>query len=347
AIPMRIFIQSLSRLALTWYTRQDFKKWHTWEEMAHDFVKQYEFNIRSDPHMAGLLKIKKMPHESFQEYAIRWRLEASKIHSPLPEGELISTFIQIHEGKYFDKLLATCAHNFFDLIRIGNELEYGIKEGRVGNPTSQDINQTFHQEIPGSLQSKSKEENSIATTMHQPQCYVRWVGSSHYDNNQFLQSHATSNFRSMHLQPNHQQSFQQNFQKKSPQAQSSLRQQKKMKHCSFTSFDDPLVDILERLKAKGLIQPRKGFISKHPPQNLDPSKNCAFHSNVQGHDTNECPALRSKIQSMIDQGKIKIQSELPNNNCDISSTYTIIVQGDPSKLEPRDLKRKRIADQED
>ncbi|OIT27030.1 hypothetical protein A4A49_63498, partial [Nicotiana attenuata] len=85
AIRMRLFIQSLSGLALTWYTRQDFSKWRTWEDMARDFVKQYEFNIGRDPHMADLLKVKKFPHESFQEYAIRWRLEASKIHPPLPE----------------------------------------------------------------------------------------------------------------------------------------------------------------------------------------------------------------------------------------------------------------------
>ncbi|OIT22935.1 hypothetical protein A4A49_63442, partial [Nicotiana attenuata] len=340
AIRMRLFIQSLSGLALTWYTRQDFSKWRTWEDMARDFVKQYEFNIGRDPHMADLLKVKKMPHESFQEYAIRWRLEASKIHPPLLEGELISTFIQIQEGIYFDKLLATCARNFSDLIRIGNELECGIQEERfVGNSTTQTINQTFHQEISENAQSKKKEDSSVAmTAIHQPQCH---------ENHQFLQSYATSNLHDSHLQPDCQQNFQQNFMKQSPQAQYNLRQQKKMKHCYFAPLDEPLVDILERLKAKGLLQPRKGFISEHPTQNFDPSKNCAFHSNIQGHDTEECPALKFKIQSMIEQGKIKIQPELPSNNCEISTAGTITVKGDPSKLAQRCLKRKRIADQED
>lgn len=80
--------------------------------------------------MTGLLKVKKMPHESFQKYAMRWRLEASKIHPPLPEDELISTFIQIQEGLYFDKLFGACACNFSDLIRIGKEIENGIQEGK-------------------------------------------------------------------------------------------------------------------------------------------------------------------------------------------------------------------------
>ncbi|KAH0678972.1 hypothetical protein KY284_020057 [Solanum tuberosum] len=59
AIRMRLFIQSLSGLALAWYTKQDFSKWHTWEDMAHDFVKQYEFNNGDELHITDLLKVKK------------------------------------------------------------------------------------------------------------------------------------------------------------------------------------------------------------------------------------------------------------------------------------------------
>jgi len=51
--------------------------------MAHDFVRVYEFNIGSDLRMIDLLKVKKLLDESFQKYAMRWRLEASKRHLPL------------------------------------------------------------------------------------------------------------------------------------------------------------------------------------------------------------------------------------------------------------------------
>ncbi|MCD9559257.1 hypothetical protein HAX54_017118 [Datura stramonium] len=125
-----------------------------------------------------------MSHESFQEYATRWRLEDSKIHPPLPEEELISAFIQIQEGLYYDKFLRTCARNFSDLIRIG-------------------------------------------------------------------------------------------------------------------------------------------------------------------HDNEDCPALRFKIQNMIESGKIKLLQEPPTNNGDIANTSTIFVKGDPSKLVPRHLKRKRATSQKD
>ncbi|MCD7463895.1 hypothetical protein HAX54_051659 [Datura stramonium] len=111
--------------------------------------------------------------------------------------------------------------------------------------------------------------------------------------------------------------------------------------------DEPLANIFERLRSKGLFQPKKVFIPKHPFSNFDLFKSCAYHSNIQGHDTEDCPALRFKIQNMIESSKIRLQQEPPTNNGDIASTSTIFVKGHPSKLVPRDLKRKRATSQED
>ncbi|KAH0644899.1 hypothetical protein KY284_032783 [Solanum tuberosum] len=112
--------------------------------MAQDIIKKYEFNNGDDFHIANLLKVKKISHESFQEYAIRWRLEASKLHPSLPEEKLISTFIQIQEGLYYDKLLGTCAHNFSNFIKVGKEIENYIQGGRiVDNSAKQVVHQNF------------------------------------------------------------------------------------------------------------------------------------------------------------------------------------------------------------
>ncbi|XP_060183150.1 uncharacterized protein LOC132613116 [Lycium barbarum] len=329
-VRMRLFIQSLSGSALAWYTKQDFSKWLTWEDMTREFVKQFEFNNGGDPHIADLLRVKKTPHESFQEYAIRWRLEASKIHPPLSERELISTFIQIQENLYYDKLLGACAHNFSDLIRIGRELENAIQEGRITDSSAtQAVHQTFQAEILGNLQSQMKENQFASTTMHQAQCH-----KSH----QIFQSYAT-------MQCPRQQNSQQGYQRRFYQAQSSSQHKKKRKSFCFTTLNEPLANIFKRLSAKGILQPKEGFIPKHPPPNFDLSKSCAYHSNIQGHDIEECPALRFKIQSMIESGKIKLQLEPSTGN--IANTKTIVVKGDPSKPAPRHLKRKRATSQAD
>jgi len=81
------------------------------------------------------------------------------------------------------------------------------------------------------------------------------------------------------------------------------------------------------------------------PKHFDPSKNCAYHSNIQGHDTEGCPALKFKIQSMIESGKIKLQIYPSTSNGNIIST--IVVKGDPLKLAPKQLKRKHATSQED
>ncbi|KAH0643138.1 hypothetical protein KY290_034744 [Solanum tuberosum] len=299
--------------------------------MARDFVKQYEFNNGDELRIADLLKLKKLSHESFQEYAIRWRLEASKIHPSLSEEELISTFIHVQEGLYYEKLLGTCAHNFSDLIKVGKEIENGIQGGRiVSNSPAKVVQQTFQAKIPVNQQSKMRENNSIFMTMQQPQ---------HYPSDQFLQSHATFNYCNMHLQHPCKQQLH--------HAQSSSQPQKKVKSFSFTPLDEPYAVIFERLRVNGLLQSRKGFISEYTPKHFDPSKNCAYHSNIQGHGTEDCPALKFKIQSMIDSGKIKLQLEPSSNNGNIADTSTFVVKGDPSKLEPKRLKRKRAISQED
>ncbi|MCE3215498.1 hypothetical protein HAX54_002596, partial [Datura stramonium] len=108
-------------------------------------------------------------------------LEASKIHPTVPEEELISAFIQIQEGLYYDKLLGTCSRNFSDLICIGKEIESGIQGGRiVDNLKAQVDHQIFQQKISGNLQG---ENNSACMTMHPPQ---------YHQNHKHLQSRATS-----------------------------------------------------------------------------------------------------------------------------------------------------------
>ncbi|KAK4733571.1 hypothetical protein R3W88_007832 [Solanum pinnatisectum] len=110
---------------------------------------------------------------------------ASKIHLSFPEGEFISTFVQTQEGLYYDKLLGTCAHNFFNFIKVGKEIENGIQRGRiVENSTTQVIHQTFQVKTPLILQRKMRENNSFMT-MQQPK---------HHPSDKFLQSHATSNY---------------------------------------------------------------------------------------------------------------------------------------------------------
>ena len=76
----------------------------------------------------------------------------------------------------------------------------------------------------------------------------------------------------------------------------------------------PLSQALQHLLKMNLIT----FIGPHPnPKtsslNYNPAEICAYHSGSPGHDTNDCWALKYKIQNMIDAKEIEFDPpEAPN-----------------------------------
>lgn len=160
-------------------------------------------------------------------------------------------------------------------------------------------------------------------SMHQPQCH---------HGHQLLQNHAISNSCSMHLQPPRQKSIQHQHH----QAQVASHQLKKRKPCNFTPLTESISSIFARLNASGIMQPRKGRIFDPSHPSLNPSKYCAYHSNAQGHDTEECLALKHKIQNMIDANKLRVHPPVGTN---MSNATGNIISNTPSVV--RHPKKKR------
>ncbi|KAG5605389.1 hypothetical protein H5410_026881 [Solanum commersonii] len=50
------------------------------------------------------------------------------------------------------------------------------------------------------------------------------------------------------------------------------------------------------------------------PRNFDGNKRCAYHSGIQGHDTEDCYGLKNQIESLIRRGVIKCTPAPPNVN---------------------------------
>lgn len=79
-----------------------------------------------------------------------------------------------------------------------------------------------------------------------------------------------------------------------------------MRDRKFTPLGMPNEEILHLLLAKGKIT----FLPLLDPnaKRYDPSKVCVFHSNSPGHSTEECWALKHKIQNLIDQRELVMTS---------------------------------------
>ncbi|PHT60873.1 hypothetical protein T459_35276 [Capsicum annuum] len=67
---MAYFGESLSRLASEWFVDQDIDKWISWDDLANEFVQQFQYNVELIPDEKSLTSITMKNPESFREYAI-------------------------------------------------------------------------------------------------------------------------------------------------------------------------------------------------------------------------------------------------------------------------------------
>nr|XP_016442913.1 PREDICTED: uncharacterized protein LOC107768305 [Nicotiana tabacum]XP_016442914.1 PREDICTED: uncharacterized protein LOC107768305 [Nicotiana tabacum] len=128
---MAYFSQSLSGAALEWYTRQDVSKWYIWDDMAQDFARNFQYNIEIVPDRMSLTKMEKKPNESFREYGLRWREQASRVNPPMEEKEMVEYFIQAQEPTYFGHLVTVVGRPFNGVVKMGEMVEDGLKSRKI------------------------------------------------------------------------------------------------------------------------------------------------------------------------------------------------------------------------
>jgi len=66
---MTYFGESLSGLASEWFVDQNIDKWNSWDDLANEFVQQFQYNMELIPDEKSLTHTKKMSTVTFREYA--------------------------------------------------------------------------------------------------------------------------------------------------------------------------------------------------------------------------------------------------------------------------------------
>ncbi|XP_019253961.1 PREDICTED: uncharacterized protein LOC109232660 [Nicotiana attenuata] len=326
-IRIKLFNQSLSGKALEWYSKQDVTKWHTWDDLANAFVDHYKFHVEIAPDRISITELKKKSTESFQEYAIRWREEASRVHPPMEETKVITYFIRAQELEYYERMVVMGGKTFAEVIKAGEMIENGIKTGRITSLAA--LHATSKAIQTGALGSGKKKEKEVAavmalggTSFHQRQPSQYQSNSPHSQHFQYS-SHSpyqtSSSYqpqppqKSYHVyntQPTHQAPPSQ--QPHHPNNTPGLRPNRPARN--FTPLGEPLSVVFERLQASGLLYPVEGRIPNPLPRSFDPTKTCAYHSGVKGHSTDRCYALKHKVEDLIEAKQIKIRQPAPNVN---------------------------------
>ncbi|XP_070035462.1 uncharacterized protein [Nicotiana tomentosiformis] len=132
-IRMKLFMQSLTGDAMSWYISQNPKKWVNWVSMASDFMDRFRFNTENAPDAFYIQNLKKKSTKTFREYATRWRSEAPKVRSALEEEHMNKFFVRAQDPQYYERLMVIENHKFSDIIKLGERIEEGIKSGMVTN----------------------------------------------------------------------------------------------------------------------------------------------------------------------------------------------------------------------
>ncbi|XP_070022610.1 uncharacterized protein [Nicotiana sylvestris] len=128
---MAYFGESLMGIASEWFMGQDTSCWYVWDDMAQAFVKQFQYNIDISTDRNSLSNLKKKPTESFREYAIKWREQATRVKPPTDDHEIITIFLQAQEPDYFQNMISAVGKSFSEAIKMGEMVENGPKTGKI------------------------------------------------------------------------------------------------------------------------------------------------------------------------------------------------------------------------
>nr|KYP35951.1 hypothetical protein KK1_042968 [Cajanus cajan] len=112
------FQESLSDVALNWYTQLDGGTIQTWKQLADAFLRRYKYNIVLIPDRSDLQSLSKKGDESFKTYAQRWKELAAQIEPSLSDKEMVTMFIDSLSGPYYDKMIGNTSTLFSDIVTI-------------------------------------------------------------------------------------------------------------------------------------------------------------------------------------------------------------------------------------
>ena len=127
---MHFFQESLVGAAVIWYTNLEASRILTWKDLITAFIRQYQYNTDIAPDRNQLQNMSKREHESFKEYAQRWRDLAAQVAPPMVERKMITMIMDTFPVFYYEKLVGYMPSSFIDLVFAGKRIEVGLKRGK-------------------------------------------------------------------------------------------------------------------------------------------------------------------------------------------------------------------------
>ncbi|KAM3374837.1 hypothetical protein P3S68_013551 [Capsicum galapagoense] len=332
---MAYFGESLSGLASEWFVDQDIDKWISWDDLANEFVQQFQYNVELIPNEKSLTNMKKKSTETFREYAIRWREQDARVKSSMKESKIVEVFIQAQDGTYYQHLLPVLGKPFIEVLKMGEMIEDEIKTGRIVSfPTLKATTQAI-QKGSESVRGKKYEEDASAIVVGKqarargphhrypqaqtqayaqapqnlfqnplycipPPTYPIYNAQPYGQFPSYLQWRAPTLWSQPQTPQTYQSPSRSDFRSK---PYNEMRQ--KLKD-SFTLIGESYANLFQRLVQRGMITLLLGYTPDPHSKHFDANVRCAYHSDVQGHSIEDCRSLKRKRERMIQDKLIMV-----------------------------------------
>ena len=295
------FQESLADAALQWYVNLDNTKIRTFSDLAEAFVQQYKYNLDLAPDRDQLRAMGQKEKESFKEYAQRWRAVAAQITPPPEEKELTKIFLKPLDSFYYERMVDSAPSDFTEMVNMGVRLEEAVREGRLVKEGASASNMRKF----GNNFGKKKEQEVGMVAHGRPQ---QW-----YSGNQHVAAIQNTGYQpqfQQRPQPPYQQPYQQRHQQPRQQASQQNRGQGAIR---FDPIPMKYAELLPALLDKNLVQTRAPPpVPERLPAGYRADLSCAFHQGAPGHDIEDCYALRTVVQRLIEANYLSFKESNPN-----------------------------------
>ena len=125
------FPQTLSGVAVQWYLSLENAKMNDWNKMTKAFVQQYSYNVQLDVSLRDLETTKQLSNQSFSNFLMRWREEASKMPIRPSEKDKVRMVRKNILPTYGCQLAPIPLKTFVDLYDVGIQFKDAINSGLI------------------------------------------------------------------------------------------------------------------------------------------------------------------------------------------------------------------------
>ncbi|XP_050878801.1 uncharacterized protein LOC127082617 [Lathyrus oleraceus] len=249
------------------------------------------------PNHMQLQNLSQKGSESFKEYTQRWKKLASRVQPPLLENELVDMFMGTLQGPYYKKMTDSISTRFADLVIIGERIENGLKNSKIGKPSS---NQKSNKRYSNSNNSKKGETNAVTiegSSQVAYNSYVVAVGPNQYPQQAYSMPQAQQ-ARAL-SQQNQENGYAQRDQQRPGK--------------EFDPIPTTYTQVFPYLIQKGLVEIKPLAPLPNPlPRGYDANARCDFHARSPGHTTEKILTLKFKVQDLLDRKIISFALKGPN-----------------------------------